>query len=53
MLQITEKSFAISFGESVRIFRQQKGFSQEKLAELAGIDRRYISQIELGKFRCR
>ncbi|MGA9768165.1 MAG: helix-turn-helix transcriptional regulator [Blastocatellia bacterium] len=37
------------FGESVRIFRQQKGISQEKLGELAEVDRKYISQVELGK----
>jgi transcriptional regulator with XRE-family HTH domain len=45
----TRENFAVRFGESVRIFRQQKGISQEKLGELAQVDRKHISTIELGK----
>jgi transcriptional regulator with XRE-family HTH domain len=45
----TIEEFLECFGESVRIYRQQKGLSQEKLAELAQIDRTYVSPIELGK----
>ena len=37
------------FGERVKKIRLQKGISQEKLAELAGLHRTYISSIELGK----
>ncbi|MDQ3635353.1 MAG: helix-turn-helix domain-containing protein [Acidobacteriota bacterium] len=37
------------FGENVRKIRLQRGISQEKLAELAGLHRTYISSIELGK----
>ena len=37
------------FGERVKKIRIQKGISQEKLAELAGLHRTYISSIELGK----
>jgi len=33
----------------VRRLREQRRFSQEHLAELAGIHRTYISAIELGK----
>ena len=37
------------FGERVKKIRTQKRISQEKLAELAGLHRTYISSIELGK----
>jgi transcriptional regulator with XRE-family HTH domain len=37
------------FGERVKKIRLQKGISQEKLAEFAGLHRTYISSIELGK----
>ena len=35
-------------GESIRVLRVQRGLSQEALAELAGIDRSYMSGIERG-----
>ena len=34
------------FGKNVRLFREKKGISQEKLAELSGLHRTYISDIE-------
>ena len=37
------------FGQKVRKIRLQQGLSQEKLAELSGIHRTYISSLELGK----
>lgn len=36
----------IDFGSKVRQLRKNKGFSQEKLAELAGVHRTYIGMIE-------
>jgi len=39
----------ILFGNRVRFLRSQKGFSQEKLAELSHLHRTYISSVELGK----
>ena len=36
------------FGLNVARLRAAKGFSQEKLAEKAGIDRTYVSGIERG-----
>lgn len=39
----------IAFGKRVREVRRSKGISQEKLAELAGIDRSYMGNIERGE----
>lgn len=38
-----------AFGENLRFHRTQKGLAQEKLAELADLDRTYISLLERGK----
>jgi len=38
----------ISFGKILRKYRLERQLSQERLAELAGLDRTYISQIERG-----
>lgn len=34
------------FGRNVRKYRKEKGLSQEKLAEISGLHRTYISDIE-------
>lgn len=39
----------IRFGERLRAVRQQRGISQEKLADLAGLHRTYVSSIERGE----
>ena len=39
---------AVLLGEGVRAIRTQLGWSQEKLAEAAGLHRSYISQLERG-----
>jgi transcriptional regulator with XRE-family HTH domain len=41
--------FCKLFGEAVRLERQRRQISQEKLAELCGLHRTYVSGIELGK----
>lgn len=38
-----------NFGEKVKELREKKGFSIEYLANIANIDRTYISEIEKGK----
>jgi transcriptional regulator with XRE-family HTH domain len=37
------------FGQNIARIRQERGFSQEHLADLAGLDRTYISSLERGK----
>ena len=38
-----------AFGQVIRRLRQERGWSQEQLGFEAGVDRNYISLIELGK----
>jgi transcriptional regulator with XRE-family HTH domain len=37
------------FGKRLREVRQRKGLSQERLAELAGLHRTYVSGVERGE----
>ena len=39
----------IKFGMKLRETRKKKGISQERLAELAGLHRTYISSVERGE----
>ena len=39
----------IAFGTTIRDIRQSQNISQEKFAEICGLHRTYISDIELGK----
>ena len=39
----------VTFGKRVREVRKSKGISQEALAEIAGIDRSYMGNIERGE----
>ena len=39
----------VKFGQRLKELRADKGYSQEKLAELADLDRTYIPGIEAGK----
>ena len=39
----------VTFGRRVREVRKSKGISQERLAEMAGIDRSYMGNIERGE----
>lgn len=38
-----------AFGNRVRLLRKERGYTMEKLAELAGIDYRQVSYVEHGK----
>jgi transcriptional regulator with XRE-family HTH domain len=41
-------SICTKFGINVRKYRNTKGYSQEKLAEITGLHRTYISDVERG-----
>ena len=44
-----EQTISERFGKVIKTVRQGQGVSQEKLAELAEIDRTYVSLIERGR----
>jgi len=44
------KVYRLKLGDKIRIVREQRGYSQEQLAELMNINRSTISKIENGKF---
>ena len=37
-------------GKQIRTFREEKGFSQDELAEIMEVNRSTISKVETGKF---
>lgn len=43
------KRTQLAFGKAVRKFRIARGFSQEKLAEIAEIHRTYLGDVERGE----
>lgn len=38
-----------TFGKNVRLYRENSGISQEKLAQICGLHRTYIGSIERGE----
>ena len=44
-----KQDYLVLFGDGVRKLRTTAGFSQEELAERAGIDRSYLGGIERGE----
>ncbi len=44
-----EKKILKIFGDNVRKYRKEKNFSQEQLADKAGVHRTYIGGIERGE----
>lgn len=43
------RNFLLSMGDNIRAARKAKGYSQEKLAELSGLDRVSVGYIEQGR----
>ena len=43
------KDYRLKLGDKIRIVREQRGYSQEQLAELMNINRSTISNIENGR----
>ena len=46
---MTDDDIIKRIGLNITIIREQRGLTQEKLAELAGLHRAYIGQIERGE----
>ena len=44
-----ERDLSVEFGERLRRLRTQRGLTQEKLTELAGLDKNYVTEAERGK----
>ena len=44
-----ERDACVDFGRRLRSLRLERGLSQERLGELASLDRTYISQAEAGR----
>ena len=44
------KDYRLKLGDKIRIVREQRGYSQEQLAQLMNINHSTISKIENGKF---
>ena len=44
-----QEEIRAAYGKAVRTIRQDKKISQEELADLCGLHRTYISDVELGK----
>lgn len=42
------KELCLQFGGTVRKFREQNGWSQELLADRAGLNRSYLGEVERG-----
>ena len=47
--EMTTDERMIAFGKRIREVRKSKGISQERLAEMAGIDRSYMGNVERGE----
>ena len=41
----------VKFGEALRILRKRKNLTQNDMARIAGIDRKHLSDVELGKHK--
>lgn len=48
-MKIEEQDILSDFGNRLRKLRVEKGFSQEKFADLTQLDRTYVSGLERGK----
>lgn len=47
--QVVQSRILFQFGQTIRNLRLSKGISQENFANICGLHRTYISDVELGK----
>ncbi len=50
LTEVKVKEFRLKLGDTIRLVREERGYSQEKLAEMMGVSRSTISKIENGRF---
>lgn len=48
-MQYEQKNIKIEFGRQVRKLREERGLSQEQLADLCELDRTYVGGVERGE----
>lgn len=41
-----DKDIRLQVGKNIRIYRKKRNYTQEKLAELSGIDYKYLQRLE-------
>ncbi len=46
---MTEQQVLKAFGKRVRVLRRARGWTQEELAEAAGLHENYVSRLETGR----
>lgn len=44
-----DRDRCIEFGRRLRALRRKRGIAQERLAQMAGLDRNYVTEAERGK----
>lgn len=44
-----EERFAVDLGQRLKALREERGTSQQRLSELAGVTKSFVSQVERGK----